>query len=76
MIILQQVFKVVRCKSRETPDSCVEMAAMKIKDGCKFFSATNQIWSPVFRNIQPSFACPLKKVSGIFESSFVLLIDF
>lgn len=75
-ILLQLLFKIIRCKNKETLDNCVELTATRVKEGCKLLAAKNQISSSVFQNIRPSFACPIKKVSGIFESSFVLLIFF
>lgn len=56
------IIKIIRCKSKENPDTCEDFYKHTVNKYCEFLVSDNLFWKPYYNSIEPKFVCPLKKV--------------
>lgn len=53
---------IIKCKNKDSPDTCSNFKTMKFKNMCLVLLAKNQVWSPILANTEPVMTCPIRKV--------------
>lgn len=54
--------RIIRCKSKENPDTCEDFYKQSYNKYCEFLVSKSQFWKAYYDSIEPKFVCPLKKV--------------
>ncbi|KAF6210765.1 hypothetical protein GE061_013876 [Apolygus lucorum] len=60
--------ELIKCASKQEPETCSYFTTVSYKNPCKMFESKNELWSSFVQSSEPPMLCPLKGLYS-FENS-------